>query len=112
MKNNLLDLIKNLNTVLDVRSELLAGGAKKYHDVDEESMGVWLLLPTKADPEASNYKLAVGIYAKAGENPMITVNLNSLAFYKKLKGTPSAEEVIDAIYEGAEELGHELDFKE
>lgn len=109
MKNNLLDLIKNLNTVLEVRSELLADGAKKYHDVDEESMGIWLLIPTKDDPDATNYKLAAGIYAKAGDNPMITVNLNSTAFYKKLKGTPSAEEVIDAIYEGAEELGYDID---
>ena len=107
MKNNLLDLIENINTILEVRDKLLGDmECLEFRDVDTETTGgYWVKVPVLVNGEHKNASL--GIYVLPGKG--ISVNFNSMQFYKKLPGTPSYEEVMDTIDEGMEELGYELD---
>ena len=107
MTNNLLDLKTNIDTILSVRDKLLGDWeCLQYRDVDVESSGYWVKVPVLTkDGEHKN--AALGIYVYPGKG--ITVNFNSMEFYKKLTGTPSYKEVMAAIDEGMEKLGYELD---
>lgn len=107
MTNNLLDLKINIDTILEVRDKLLGDWeCLQYRDVDVETSGYWVKVPVLTkDGEHKN--AALGIYVYPGKG--ITVNFNSMEFYKKLTGTPSYKEVMDAIDEGMEKLGYELD---
>lgn len=106
MKNNLLDLRKNINTILEVRDKLLEMECLEYRDVDIETTGYWVKVPVLTkDGEHKN--AALGIYVNPGKG--ISVNFNSMQFYKKLPGTPSYDEVMDAIDKGMEKLGYDLD---
>lgn len=106
MKNNLLELRENIDTILEVRDKLLGDmDCLKYRDVDTETTGYWVKVPVLVNGEHKN--AALGIYVNPGKG--ISVNFNSMQFYKKLPGTPSYEEVMDMIDEGMEELGYELD---
>lgn len=101
MKNNLLDLRTNIDTVLTVREELCDNySAKPYpdRDVDTESLGYWLKMPS-ADGESWS---AVGIYIKPGVG--ISVNINTRAFYKLINGVPSSDEVLNVLSDGFSEL--------
>ena len=102
MTNNLLDLKTNIDTLLAVREKLLGDwDCLKYRDVDTESSGYWVKVPVLTkDGEHKN--AALGIYVYPGKG--ITVNFNSMEFYKKLPGVPSYEEVLDAIVEGMDAL--------
>ena len=107
MKNNLLDLKINIDTILSVRDKLLGDmECLEYRDVDVETSGYWVKVPVLTkDGEHKN--AALGIYVYPGKG--ITVNVNSMEFYKKLTGTPSYEDVMKAFDEGMEKLGYELD---
>lgn len=107
MKNNLLDLRTNIDTILAVRDKLLGDmECLEYRDVDVENTGYWVKVPVLTkDGEHKN--AALGIYVYPGKG--ITVNFNSMEFYKKLQGVPSYEEVMDTIDEGMEKLGYKLD---
>lgn len=107
MINNLLDLRNNIDTILSVRDKLLGDwGCLQYRDVDEETNGYWVKVPVLTkDGEHKNAALGIYVYPAKG----ITVNFNTMEFYKKLTGVPSYKEVIDAIDEGMEKLGYELD---
>lgn len=107
MTNNLLNLKKNIDTILSVRDKLLGDWeCLQYRDVDEETSGYWVKVPViTKDGEHKN--AALGIYVQPGKG--ITVNFNSVEFYKKLQGVPSYESVMDTIEEGMEELGYKLD---
>ena len=107
MTNNLLDLKTNIETILAVREKLLVDWeCLQYRDVDTESSGYWVKVPVLTkDGEHKN--AALGIYLHPGKG--ITVNFNSMEFYKKLKGVPSYEDVMDTIDDGMEELGYKLD---
>lgn len=107
MTNNLLDLKTNIDTVLAVREKLLGDWeCLQYRDVDTENNGYWVKVPVLTkDGEHKN--AALGIYVYPGKG--ITVNFNSMEFYKKLTGVPSYEDVMDAIDEGMEKLGYKLD---
>ena len=107
MTNNLLDLKNNIDTILTVREKLLDDWeCLKYRDVDTESSGYWVKVPVLTkDGEHKN--AALGIYVYPGKG--ITVNFNSMEFYKKLKGVSSYEDVMAAIDEGMEKLGYQLD---
>ena len=114
MKNNLLDLRKNINTILEVRDKLLEMECLEYRDVDIETTGYWVKVPVLTkDGEHKNAALGIyvnpgkGIYVNPGKG--ISVNFNSMQFYKKLPGTPSYDEVMDAIDKGMEKLGYDLD---
>jgi hypothetical protein len=106
MKNNLLELRENIDTILEVRDKLLGDmDCLKYRDVDTENTGYWVKVPVLVNGEHKN--AALGIYVNPGKG--ISVNFNSMQFYKKLPGTPSYDEVMDTIDEGMEEPGYELD---
>lgn len=107
MTNNLLDLKTNIDTILTVREKLLGDWeCLQYRDVDTESSGYWVKVPVLTkDGEHKNASL--GIYLHPGKG--ITVNFNSMEFYKKLTGVPSYEDVMDTIDDGMEELGYKLD---
>lgn len=107
MKNNLLDLRKNIDTILAVRDKLLGDWeCLQYRDIDTENNGYWVKVPVLTkDGEHEN--AALGIYLYPGKG--ITVNFNSMEFYKKLKGVPSYEDVMDAILEGMDALGYSHD---
>jgi len=107
MTNNLLDLKTNIDTILAVREKLLGDWeCLQYRDVDTESSGYWVKVPVLTkDGEHKN--AALGIYLYSGKG--ITVNFNSMEFYKKLPGVPSYEQVMDTIEDGMEELGYKLD---
>lgn len=107
MKNNLLDLKTNIDTILSVRDKLLGDmECLEYRDVDVESSGYWVKVPVLTK-EGEHKNAALGIYVYPGKG--ITVNFNSMEFYKKLTGVPSYESVMDAIDEGMEKLGYKLD---
>ncbi len=106
MKNNLLDLRDNIDTILEVREKLLGDmDCLEYRDVDTETTGYWVKVPVIHNGEHKNAALA--IYVLPGKG--ISVNFNTMQFYKKLPGTPSYDEVMDTIDKGMEELGYELD---
>ena len=107
MTNKLLDLKTNIDTILAVREKLLGDWeCLQYRDVDTESSGYWVKVPVLTkDGEHKN--AALGIYVYPGKG--ITVNFNSMEFYKKLSGVPSYEDVMNAIVEGMDALGYSLD---
>lgn len=107
MTNNLLDLKTNIDTILAVRDKLLGDWeCLQYRDVDTETSGYWVKVPVLTK-EGEHENAALGIYLYPGKG--ITVNFNTMEFYKKLKGVPSYEEVMDTIDEGMEKLGYKLD---
>lgn len=107
MTNNLLDLKTNIDTILSVRDKLLGDWeCLQYRDVDTESSGYWVKVPVLTE-DGEHKNAALGIYVYPGKG--ITVNFNSMEFYKKLTGVPSYESVMDAIDEGMEKLGYQLD---
>jgi hypothetical protein len=107
MTNNLLDLKTNIDTILAVRDKLLGDWeCLQYRDVDTETSGYWVKVPVLTkEGEHKNAALAIYVYPGKG----ITVNFNTMGFYKKLTGVPSYEQVMDTIDEGMENLGYELD---
>lgn len=97
MKNNLLDLAKNANTLLEVRDKLLGDCEfEAYRDVDTEKEGFWV---KKA---IGDKRAAIGLYLKTGRG--ISVNINTLERYEVLEGTPSFREVMDKIGQFMTEL--------
>jgi hypothetical protein len=107
MKNNLLDLKTNIDTILAVREKLLGDWeCLQYRDVDTESSGYWVKVPVLTK-EGEHKNAALGIYVYPGKG--ITVNFNSMEFFRKLTGVPTYKEVMGAIDEGMEKLGYELD---
>lgn len=107
MKNNLLDLKINIDTILEVRDKLLGDWeCLQYRDVDTETSGYWVKVPVLTkDGEHEN--AALGIYVYPGKG--ITINFNSMEFFRKLPGASTYEQVMDTIDEGMEKLGYELD---
>lgn len=107
MTNNLLNLKTNIDTILSVREKLLGDWeCLQYRDVDTESSGYWVKVPVLTkDGEHKN--AALGIYVQPGKG--ITVNFNSMEFYKKLPGVPSYETVMNTIVEGMDALGYSHD---
>lgn len=107
MTNNLLDLKNNIDTILAVREKLLGDWeCLQYRDVDTESSGYWVKVPVLTkDGEHKN--AALGIYVHPGKG--ITVNFDSMKFYKKLTGVPSYEYLMDTIEEGMDALGYSHD---
>ena len=107
MTNNLLNLKTNIDTILSVRDKLLGDmECLQYLDVDTESSGYWVKVPVLTE-DGEHKNAALGIYVYPGKG--ITVNFNSMEFYKKLPGVPSYESVMDTIDEGMEKLGYKLD---
>lgn len=107
MTNNLLDLKTNIETILEVRDKLLGDWeCLQYRDVDTETSGYWVKVPVLTK-EGEHENAALGIYVCPDKG--ITVNFNSMEFYKRLNGVPTYKEVMVAIAEGMEKLGYELD---
>lgn len=107
MTNNLLILKNNIDTILAVRDKLLGDWeCLQYRDVDEESSGYWVKVPVLTK-EGEHKNAALGIYVQPGKG--ISVNFNSMQFYKKLAGASTYDQVIDTIKEGMAELGYKLD---
>ena len=97
MKNNLLDLAKNANTLLEVREKLLSDCKfEAFRDVNTEEEGFWVR------KEIGSKRAAIALSIKAGRG--ISVNVNSLERYEVLEGTPSMKEVMDKIDEFMTEL--------
>lgn len=98
MKNNLLDLINNSKTILDVREKLLKDCYfKPHHDVDTEATGFWLkkeILPADICYIALYVKPGQGVYLKI-DRPIKT---------KTFEGTPSFEEIMGQIDEFLTEI--------
>lgn len=108
MTNNLLDLKNNIDTILAVRDKLLDDwDCLPYRDVDVETSGYWVKVPVLTkDGEHLNAALGIYVYPPVKG---ITVNFNTMEFFKRLEGVPSYEEVMEAIDEGLEKLGYKLD---
>ena len=106
-KNNLLDLRQNIDVILQVRDKLLGDmECLQFRDVDEETNGYWVKVPV-IDKDGEHRNAALGIYVYGGKG--ITVNFNSMQFFRKLPGASTYEQVMDTIDDGMEELGYKLD---
>jgi hypothetical protein len=106
-KNNLLDLRNNIDVVLQVRDKLLGDmECLQFRDVDEEPNGYWVKVPV-IDKDGEHKNASLGIYVYPGKG--ITVNFNSMQFFRKLPGASTYEQVMDTIDDGMEELGYKLD---
>lgn len=106
-KNNLLDLRNNVDVLLQVRDKLLGDmECLQFRDVDEEPNGYWVKVPV-IDKNGEHKNASLGLYVYGGKG--ITVNFNTMQFFRKLPGASTYEQVMDTIDDGMEELGYKLD---
>jgi len=98
MKNLLLDLVNNTNTILSVREKLLSDcGFKAHIDVDTEATGFWL--KKEVFPAEVCY---IGVHVRPGQG--VYLKIDSPIKYKNFEGTPSFEEIMGQIDEFMKEI--------
>lgn len=111
MKNLILDLINNSNTLLAVREKLIFNcGFQTYHDVDTDATGFWVkkeVLPADICYIGLHVNPGQGVYLKIDPRIDYKRSADIMARsikYKTFEGTPSFEDIMGQIDQFMKEI--------